>query len=146
MDTQSGVPDDVPVPTSSKSILDPDTPIEDSEEMDATTAEDESMMAAMGLAGFGSTKVWAFLFTPSHLPIIAHTGQARRGKSRRYDQHQENANLASIHESVRLAFQRQLAVSLTFFMTDVVDSTGTYTCCHSIFCRLTPSVQAIGQD
>ena len=59
MATQFGVTDDVPVPTSSKSILDldPDAPIEDSEEMDATTAEDESMMAMMGLKGFGSTKV-----------------------------------------------------------------------------------------
>ena len=56
MATQFGVTDDVPVPTSSKSILDldPDAPIE---EMDATTAEDESMMAMMGLKGFGSTKV-----------------------------------------------------------------------------------------
>lgn len=56
MDTQFGMPDDVPVPTSSKSILDPDTPIEENE-MNATTAEDESMMAMMGLTGFGSTKV-----------------------------------------------------------------------------------------
>jgi len=57
MDAQSAVPDDVPAPTSSKSVLDPDTPIEDGEEMDATTAEDEPMMAMMGLTGFGSTKV-----------------------------------------------------------------------------------------
>ncbi|KAF8559829.1 DUF1777-domain-containing protein [Imleria badia] len=50
------VPDDVSAPTPSKPILDPDTPVEDGEEMDATTAEDEPMMAMMGLAGFGSTK------------------------------------------------------------------------------------------
>jgi U4/U6.U5 tri-snRNP-associated protein 3 len=30
--------------------------VEDGEEMEVTTAEDESMMAMMGLAGFGSTK------------------------------------------------------------------------------------------
>ncbi|KAH0827137.1 hypothetical protein J3R83DRAFT_4825 [Lanmaoa asiatica] len=47
---------DVPVPTSSKPILDPDTPVEEGEEMDVTTAEDESMTAMMGLTGFGSTK------------------------------------------------------------------------------------------
>ncbi|KAI9571291.1 hypothetical protein HD554DRAFT_161479 [Boletus coccyginus] len=47
---------DVPPPTSSGSGLDPDTLIEDGEEMGATTAEDESMMAMMGLTGFGSTK------------------------------------------------------------------------------------------
>lgn len=57
IDTQFRVPDDVPPPTSSGSVLDPDTLIEDGEEMEATTAEDESMMAMMGLTGFGSTKV-----------------------------------------------------------------------------------------
>ena len=45
------------MPTSSKPIIDPDTPVEEGEEMNVTTVEDESMMAMMGLAGFGSTKV-----------------------------------------------------------------------------------------
>ena len=79
--------------------------------MDATTAEDESMMTMMGLAGFGTTKVWLFLFTPSYLLMIPHTGQACRGKSRWWGQHQENENLASIHESVRLTPQHQLVLS-----------------------------------
>ncbi|KAF8136636.1 hypothetical protein EV363DRAFT_1320101 [Boletus edulis] len=47
---------DISAPTSSKPSLDPDTPVEDGEEMDATTAEEEPMMAMMGLTGFGSTK------------------------------------------------------------------------------------------
>ena len=98
------VPDDIPAAASSKPNLDPDTPIEEGEEMDVTTAEDDSMMAMMGLAGFGSTKVWISCLAHSHLPIIATTGQTCRGKPRRYYQRQENANLASIHESVRPAF------------------------------------------
>lgn len=57
MNTQFGVSGDVSAPSSSKPNLDPDTPVEDGEEMEVTTAEDESMMAMMGLAGFGSTKV-----------------------------------------------------------------------------------------
>ena len=70
------VPDDIPAATSSKPTLDPDTPAEDGEEMDVITAEDESMMATMGLTGFGSTKVLVSLLTLSHLPIITHTGKA----------------------------------------------------------------------
>ncbi|OAX43528.1 hypothetical protein K503DRAFT_796207 [Rhizopogon vinicolor AM-OR11-026] len=36
--------------------LDPDAASEEGEAMDATNADEEAMMAAMGLAGFGSTK------------------------------------------------------------------------------------------
>lgn len=37
--------------------LDPDAPSEEGEAMDETNVEEEAMMAAMGLAGFGTTKV-----------------------------------------------------------------------------------------
>jgi hypothetical protein len=43
--------------TSSKPNLDPDAASEEGEEMDLTNGDDEAMMAAMGLVGFGSTKV-----------------------------------------------------------------------------------------
>ncbi|KAF8844523.1 DUF1777-domain-containing protein [Paxillus ammoniavirescens] len=42
--------------TSSKPNLDPDAASEEGEEMDLTNGDDEAMMAAMGLVGFGSTK------------------------------------------------------------------------------------------
>ena len=48
-------------PSSSRPNLDPDAPEEvdgeEGEEMEATTQDDEAMMAMMGMSGFGTTKV-----------------------------------------------------------------------------------------
>lgn len=33
---------------------------EEGESMDVVSQDDEAMMAAMGIAGFGTTKVWGF--------------------------------------------------------------------------------------
>lgn len=64
--TQFVITGDILASTSPKPSLDPDTQVEDGEEMEVSTAEDESMMAMMGLTGFGSTKVWISYLVFSH--------------------------------------------------------------------------------
>jgi hypothetical protein len=58
--------------------LDPDALSEEGEAMDATNADEEGMMAAMGLKGFGTTKVCRsinFLRHGIHLILRASTSR-----------------------------------------------------------------------
>ena len=86
--------------------LDPDAASEEGEAMDATNADEEAMMTAMGLAGFGSTKVCSFSnFYDLKFTLV--TGQACRWQPRRLRQRQEDEDMASVHESVRVRLQSQ---------------------------------------
>ncbi|OJA14832.1 hypothetical protein AZE42_00784 [Rhizopogon vesiculosus] len=79
--------------------LDPDAVSEEGEAMDATNADEEAMMAAMGLAGFGSTKVCSSSnFYDLKFTLVA--GQACRWQPGRLRQRQEDEDMASVHESV----------------------------------------------
>lgn len=75
---KSCIPDAFSAPTSSKPVLDTDTPAEEGEEMDVTTVEEESMAAMMGLRGFGSTKVRIPFPTPPFPLISIYTSQGKR--------------------------------------------------------------------
>lgn len=49
--------------------------------MDATNDDEATMMAAMGLAGFGSTKVSVLRSYISNPSLMPYTGETRFGQS-----------------------------------------------------------------
>lgn len=56
---------------------------EEGESMDAVDQDDEAMMAAMGISGFGSTKVWVFSMWTHDSIRTTFVGEARRREPRR---------------------------------------------------------------
>ena len=92
-------------PSGSRPRQDSEVPTEGAEEgeaMDATNDDDTAMMSMMGLTGFGTTKVSTHL-RYSRSARNSVVGETRRGQSRRRCKCQEAADMAPVHESVRVS-------------------------------------------
>lgn len=96
---------------------------EEGESMDAMDQYDETMMAAMGITGFGSTKVCVLPGRVSqYLEILI--GEARRREPRGWRKDQESSNVEAVHESVRRPLVSMNAYLTPRTSSAAVDSIG----------------------
>lgn len=79
----------------------PDHPEEEGEAMDEVNDDDAAMMAMMGVAGFGSTKVCLFSNPVKSMLTIISIGKTCSRKPRRWGQHKKRTDMEAVHEQVR---------------------------------------------